>query len=265
MIHGESDILTGTYTRAMILAASMVVRNELDRYLPIVLEHLRPFCDQITVLDDGSTDGTLDWLRSQVDAKVMVVGNPGGTFDQHEGHVRQALLEATLAREPTHVLAIDADELVSDGLWLRGQIETHPDVEAWTLTMTEVWLATDAALRVRRDGAWGPYDRITAWRVPETPTHAWRIPERQLACPAIPIAALRARARKSGIAIYHLGWADPETRQSRYDRYMRLDGGRFHARSHLDSIIWPEDRILTQAMPWPQADWVPQVKAKLLP
>ena len=46
---------------------------------------------------------------------------------------------------------------------------------------------------------------------------------------------------------------------------MRLDGGRFHARSHLESIVWPEDRILTQAMPWPQADWVPQVKAKLLP
>jgi len=248
----------------MNLAAALVVRNELDRYLPLVVEHLRGFCDQITILDDGSTDGTLQWLHSQIDGQLSVGGNPAGSFDQHEGQVRQRLLEMTLAREPTHVLAIDADEFIADGQWLRQQIEANPEIPAWTVTMTEVWEVTATAMRTRRDGAWGPYDRIHVWRVPDVITHSWRIAELQLACPAVPIAALRARARKSGTPIYHFGWADPATRQARYDRYMSLDAGRFHARSHLESIMWPESRIVTQAVPWPETDWAAKVRARLV-
>lgn len=248
----------------MILAASMVCRNELGRYLPLVLQHLRAFCDQITILDDGSTDGTLDWLRLQVDAKVKVVGNPAGTFDQHEGQTRQALLEATLARDPTHVLAIDADELIGDGAALRAQIESDLDAAAWTLTMTEVWNVTAEALQVRNDGAWGPHDRIQAWRVPDQILHSYRIAERKLACPPIPIAVTRARARQSGQTIYHFGWADPTTRKARYQRYMTLDAGKFHARSHLESINWPAERIGLQEQPWPEATWAEQVRRRLL-
>lgn len=248
----------------MILAAALVVRNELDRYLPLVVEHLRGFCDQITVLDDGSTDGTLQWLHAQIDGQLSAGGNPSESFNEHEGHVRQRLLEMTLARQPTHVLAIDADEFIADGQWLRQQIETNPEIPAWTVTMTEVWEVTPTAIRTRRDGAWGPYDRIHVWRVPEVVTHSWRIAELKLACPAVPIAALRARARKSGVAIYHFGWADPATRQQRFDRYMAIDGGRHHARSHLLSIMAPPSQIVLQAVPWPETDWADKVRARLL-
>jgi hypothetical protein len=252
----------------MILAASIVCRNEIDRYLPLVIDHLRGFCDQITVLDDGSTDGTLQYLRGEVDSQLFLAGNPTATFDQHEGRVRQALLEFTLSRSPTHVLAIDADEFIADGPALRQRLEEQPEVAAWALRMTEIWSVTPDALQVRFDGAWRPYARTHVWAAPDPSQRGavlWRIPERKLACPPIPHAVVRARAYDSHQTIYHFGWADPETRQARYNRYMQLDAGRFHARTHLQSIMWPAHRIQLQPQPWPSTVWAEKVRAKLLP
>lgn len=248
----------------MILAASMVVRNELSRYLPLVIEHLRGFCDQISVLDDGSTDGTLQYLQSQIDGQLSVRGNPSGTFDLHEGQTRQALLDFTLERAPTHVLAIDGDEFISDGQALRALLEAQPAVGAWALRMTEIWNVTEDGMQVRLDGAWHPYQRVHVWAVPSQLNANWRIMDRPLACSPVPRAVLGLRPQLSGISIYHFGWADPATRQARYDRYMSLDGGRFHARSHLQSIMYPEHKIRREQEAWPATHWAAQVREKLV-
>lgn len=252
----------------MRLAASMVVRNEVDRYLTLVVEHLREFCDQITILDDHSTDDTLPWLKSQTDQQLQVIHSFPHTFDEHEGVVRQELLEATLERKPTHVLAVDADEFVHDGHRLRELLEGDPVTQAWTLTMTEVWNATDETLQIRSDGAWRPYDRVHLWTVPTNPPRRegslWKIPSKKLACPPIPLGAIRAGSRQSCQRIYHFGWADPSNRQARYDRYMRLDAGRYHSRTHLASIMWPPERIGLQDMPWPDARWAGALRGQLV-
>ena len=44
----------------------------------------------------------------------------------------------------------------------------------------------------------------------------------------------------------HLGYVRDEDKQAKYERYMRLDGGDFHARAHLESIIDPDPELL----PW---------------
>jgi hypothetical protein len=249
----------------MIFAASLVVRNELDRYLPLVLQHLRGFCDQITILDDHSSDGTFAWLLEEKDEQVSVAVNPAGSFDQHEGRVRQRLLEMTLARAPTHVLAIDADEFVHDGRALRHTLTEDPTAQAWTMNMTEVWNVSEQHLHVRADGGWRPHETPIIWRVPPNrDPRMWRIADRKLACPRIPMAVARSAATPAGQRIYHFGWADPATRQARYDRYMRLDRGRFHARSHLASIAWPDSRITFEVIPWPDSEWADPVQAKLL-
>jgi glycosyltransferase involved in cell wall biosynthesis len=47
------------------LIASLIVRNELKRYLEPCVAHLLEFCDEIRVLDDRSDDGTREWLAKQ--------------------------------------------------------------------------------------------------------------------------------------------------------------------------------------------------------
>src|SRR5262245_21066405 len=119
------------------LVASMIVRNELGRYLRPCINALLGYCDEIRVLDDGSDDGTYEYLSESPLTRVL--RNDGPTFFEHEGAARQRLYEWTLQAQPTHILAIDADEFVEDGHRLRGQLDLAR--AAWSLCIQEIWQA----------------------------------------------------------------------------------------------------------------------------
>jgi glycosyltransferase involved in cell wall biosynthesis len=234
----------------MKLVASLIVKDELSRLLELCIASLQEFCDEIRVLDDGSTDGSYEWL---VEQGCSVLRNDGPAWAEHEGRARQRLLEWTLASEPTHVLAIDADELVDDGLALRRTISDAPELAVWTLIVEEVWKADQAGLWLREDGGWRRRPAPLLWRVPAALTKEWRISERALACGREPLAVRRARRDwcPSGAQLLHFGWTREAERASRYERYVALDGGRFHSASHLRSIMWPERKMTLTPCSWP--------------
>ena len=70
----------------MNLVASMVVRDERSRYLEPCVQALLAFCDALVVLDDGSTDGTPEWLGEQERTKVI---REASGFFANEGRTRQ--------------------------------------------------------------------------------------------------------------------------------------------------------------------------------
>ncbi len=237
----------------MRLIASLIVKNELKRFLQPCIESLLEFSDQIRVLDDDSTDGSREWLLGC--ERVLVSLNRGPSFFTNEGAARNALLDFTLGAEPTHILAIDADEFVADGRALRAAIDMDDEQPVWTLEMGEVWKADEQSLWVRRDGGWRPHAAPILYRVPDKRSSNFRIMDRALACGREPMA-IRQQFRhslKTGTQILHFGWACEEARQARYDRYLEHDGGKFHARRHLDSIMYDDRRVALARKPWPAA------------
>lgn len=232
----------------MKLVGSMIVRNELGRYLRESVGSLLEFCDEIAVLDDGSDDGSLEWLQGQ--SRVRVSTRPHA-FYEHEGRARQDLLDLTLvACHPTHVLAIDADEFVSDGRAVRTACETgeHP---TYSLNMREVWELDGDCLCVREDGGWRSHPVGILWEVPDRPNRL-TMRDRALACGRVPEQAAPARGA-TVCDILHFGWTNQAARQARYDRYAIHDGGEFHAGSHLESILWDDDRVVLDGIEWPEA------------
>lgn len=231
----------------MKLVASMIVRNELGRYLRPVVEHVLSWCDELRVLDDGSTDGTYEYL-SELE-RVAVKRLSGTTWREHEGMARQELLDWTLDGQPTHVLALDADEIVPDGRKVRETLgESRAGV--WTLRIVEVWQRDTFPWRIRVDGGWAPTHSPVLYRAPSSKRrHArpWRIMRRELSSGREPMAVrtefARGHAEELPYDLLHLGWSDPSTREARARRYQELDGGRFHAGEHLDSILWPPERV----------------------
>ena len=232
----------------MRLVASMIVKNELGRYLPLAVEHLLTYVDEVRVLDDGSTDGTFEWL----DAKdgVHVLRNPGPAFFEHEGLARQNLFEWTLRGLPDYVLAIDADEFVTDAGFLRGSIVNNGHV--YTLSLVEAWVVSDRGIDIRIDGQWGPR------RIPilySTPRQArnWKMSQKQLACGREPVQVIQRarRAPATGSTIMHFGWANEHERQVRAQRYYDHDNGKFHQDRHLQSILWTDRRVRLKRLPWP--------------
>lgn len=239
----------------MNLVASLIVRNEADRYLRPCLEHLLGFCDSVRIFDDGSTDDfkEIGWFE---DDRVQIMRSSSSEFMEHEGRARQKLLDWTFEAQPSHVLAIDADEFVSDGAKLRELVETarvrHGAVTAWRLTMREVWTATRATLLTREDGLWGPRKTPCLYDVPvRRNAYRWRIANKAAACGREPQAVLTAanRGRESGVDILHFGWANVADRAARYERYAGDNFG--HNATHIKSIMYGDDRVAQKPYEWP--------------
>ncbi len=232
----------------MNLVASLVVRNEVGRYLPACIEHLREFCDRIVVLDDASDDGTKEWLLGRADDQLEVLrwSLDAPHFYGHEGKTRDELLRVTRGVDPTHILPLDADEVVADGPGLRAMIEERPEVPAWHLPIHEVWQADRERYFTREDGGW-PQGRTLVWKVPPGPL---KFPDRALACGRVPSQIRRLAAQHTQIPLLHLGWLDETTREARVARYTEHDGGRFHARSHLASIL-DASQVKLEGRAWP--------------
>ena len=135
----------------MNLVAMMIVRNELDRYLEPVVTQLLTFCDEIRVTDDGSTDGTREWLEGLDRVSVRAVDET--EFYRHEGRARQSAMNWAYKGGPTHVLAVDADEYIAGGQQLREALATDR-MMVWTLDMQEIWQVFTECMKVREDGGW---------------------------------------------------------------------------------------------------------------
>lgn len=244
------------------LIASLVVRNEIGRYLEPCIDHLRRFCDLIVVLDDASDDGTGEWLDERADEQLVVRRqSPPSSFYRHEGRTRALLLERTLEQQPTHVLPLDADEFVTDGPALRKLIEAQPQIAGWPLPIQEVWETAESGYRVREDGGWAS-GRTLVWR--RRSLGRLSFPNRALACGRVPLQVRGAGGGTSGVALLHVGWLDERERVARVARYTKHDGGRFHARAHLDSILWPPERVQLADREWPAGlePWRAAITAK---
>jgi glycosyltransferase involved in cell wall biosynthesis len=239
------------------LVASMIVKNELGRYLPECVGHLRDFCDLVVVLNDGSTDRTGEWLDDNSDERMVVqhLDPADGFFAGHEGRKRQALLDFTLKQGPDWVLAIDADEFVSDGAPIRAYLDEPRQIGS--LEIEEVWKADNAGLMIRIDGGWRPHPIPCLWsgHIRERRGHPLQIMDRALSCGREPLVVRRQfhRARPTGASLLHFGWAMESGRRERYERYVTADGGRFHQNAHLDSIMLPDDKIGLVKRHWPSA------------
>lgn len=242
----------------MNLTASLIVHNELNRYLPITIASLLTFCDEVCVLDDYSTDDTYDYLDTIVG--VSLARNRGPSLFEHEGKARQALLDWTLKGDPTHILAIDADEIVSDGPAIRRAAQRPTRVGVWMLVMEEVWKTDDRGYALRQDGGWRAHPVSCLYRVDGA---LGEMRDNALACGRTPLGVERRsrRALSSGASILHLGWSNLSERERRYQRYVVHDGGQFHRSAHLESIMWPDEMVKLELRAWPKGmeEYVPEI------
>lgn len=232
----------------MNLVASLIVRNELSRYLLDCLELLLGFCDEVRIVDDDSTDGTYSVLADM--DRVKVTPSTSSRFYAHEGAARQRALEWTLDAKPTHILAVDGDELIENGQRLRMEVEEDQECPVWTLCMEEVWKADEEHVWIRQDGGWKAHSVPILYRVNRK--GGLEIPQRALASGRVPVSVARdwRKARSTGASILHLGWANVAERAARHARYVEHDGGQFHASAHLDSIMWPDEKVTLSQCPW---------------
>lgn len=220
----------------MRLIATMVARDEADRYLDPVLDRLKQQVDVICFTDDNSTDNTVEIALSHGAKVAPSDGSSGSMFVKDESALRTKAWSwlSSHAEPGDWILAIDADEMFyppSDEYvrWLMKGRYTVLGV-----TFYHMWNETE----YRVDKLWKPVTSSRLFRF--QPGGVFK--QSKLACGSEPtyvqdeIKAGRFQPN-ARLAMKHLGYQRDEDKIAKHDRYLHLDGGSFHNLDHIRSIV----------------------------
>lgn len=221
------------------IIAQMVGRNEEDRFLSEVITSIASIADEVVFTDDCSTDNT-PFIAARAGADVLKLEEP--MFTEDEGRLRSIAWEhlCEVAKPGDWILAIDCDEILYGTEQLKGGLEqTAYDVLG--ITFYHMWNDT----QYRTDKLWAPVTSSRLFRFFE----GGEFRNRKLACGSEPtyVQELIRRGRflpNTPLRMKHLGYVRDEDKIAKYQRYMELDGGAYHNRAHLESILDPNPTLV---------------------
>lgn len=224
------------------LIAQMIARNEANRFLAEVLEHLRNHVtNEIVFTDDCSDDDTLA-IATGYGCHTYQMDKP--TFVENEGLLRDMAWKnlENHVEQDSWILCIDADEKLYGYEHLPNYINQN-QWDVLGIPFFHMWNPT----HYRVDKAWAPTLSARLFRYFPNGTY----PHRKLACGAEPnyIHQKISDGRvlwKTPFGFQHLGYVRDEDKLAKYKRYSTIDGGNFHALSHINSILDENPTLL----PW---------------
>jgi Glycosyl transferase family 2 len=199
---------------------AMRIKNE-ARWIKRSIESQLDACNKILVLDDGSTDGTQDIVRSFGDRCVLIQSPFEGV---NEGRDKNFILKHLVAANPAWVLWIDGDETLERGGGY-GLLREMSDSVACVYSMRVMYLWDNENL-VRTDGVYGQFRRPSLFRVMGQPVdklffstggdgpnfHCGNVPQ-----------GLVGSVLMSTTRIKHFGYLDWAERQRKYEWYNKID------------------------------------------
>lgn len=132
-------------TRPVRLAAVVVTYNRLEQIRRTLSRLLTEPCERIYIIDNGSTDGTREWLAELVDDRVRVIltaSNLGGA-----GGFELGMRRATREDDPDWVVIMDDDARPYAGCL--GQF-LRADLSAWDAVSAAVFLGDGRICEMNR-------------------------------------------------------------------------------------------------------------------
>ncbi|MDQ5820549.1 MAG: glycosyltransferase family 2 protein [Actinomycetota bacterium] len=195
------------------LFALVAVRDELP-LLPGFIANVAPHVDEIVALDDGSSDGSGDFLAARPEV-VEVIRLPADRPEWDEMGNHRALVEAALRHGAEWALCVDADERLERDFRARAERVIRRGrligCSAFSVRVRELWDGHD---RFRADGIWGRKSAPRLFRL--RPDHEFDT----AALHGIKVPLQARPHRLTDLVVYHLGMltrADRDARRARYE------------------------------------------------
>jgi hypothetical protein len=204
------------------------------RFLPGLFSNLLPHVDGIVALDDGSTDGSLQFVRRQ-DKVLEIIDTgrgAGGVWDEPLNH--RLLVTTALSFGPDWLFAVDADERVERHFRVRAEAEfdraERENHGAYSIQIRETWDRED---RIRVDGWFGRKNKATLFRA--RPDHLFD--QKPLHCQWAPLNDYpKGNYPPADLYVYHQRMLHRSDRELRRQRYEELDPNREYQSTGYDYL-----------------------------
>ncbi len=199
------------------------VKNE-ARFIEQSLKSVIDICSEIVVLDDNSTDETVE-ICSGFDKVTNILKQKELPLD--ETRDRNYLFETTRKLDPDFVLVIDGDEVFMPNAYelLFEEISTiYPNSGVFDFQFLTLW---DNASTIRTDGIFGNYWQKRLLRMKNQPLSLLFVENDNpgnIHCGSVPPSSVGfTNPAKSSVKIFHLASLDNKVRKQKYDYYTKTD------------------------------------------
>lgn len=223
-----------------MIIGGMLVKNESNRWLKQVCEQMKNLCDVVIIVDDKSSDNTIEICKKYGFKINMSVES---LWETNEVEQRKKLFDLCLSERKDifdWILILDADEIIYDTKNLKKHMKILPlHINGFGFKLFDMWSST----HYRDDMFWQAHTKYwpMAVRIFDTENLQWN--NSRLHCGRFPITNLYLH--QSLYKIKHMGWSTENDRIKKYKRYMKIDGcGKYGWLEQYKSILDKNPRLV---------------------
>lgn len=217
------------------ITLSMIVKNEQGRYLKQVLNSLKGHIDEAVIIDDASTDNTVQICEEILQGIPLYITKNEESMFATEVELRKKQWNETIKRNPDWILNLDADEIIEDGFWDNSQkLVDNIKYDFYCFRLYDMWDKT----HYREDEYWNAHSIFRPFLMRYQPDFNYTWNETAQHCGRFPINTFSFPKAESEFRIKHLGWSTVKNRLEKYNRYELLDPDAIYgSKEQYDSIM----------------------------
>jgi len=198
-----------------LITAMLAIKNE-EKYIGLVLSQLSEYVDSVVILDDASTDKTVEIVKKFPKVKNLYRNPPG--LERHEGRDRNRLFQLARETEAQWLITLDGDEIFEPRIKkYLPLLCIDENTDAYFFKIYNFW-RSEKFFRI--DGVWDQQFRCKLFRNRESYNC---FENNKLHVSTIPLNLPPKKSKFSDIRIKHYGYADFSDTLKKYAFYERED------------------------------------------